>query len=349
MSKKEVEITCSSKGLKEILVDGEELDCTAIKDKIIPAWFKPAQDRSGWRGLIPEIQHFLSDPLPELAFTFSGPTEHKRLFLKCLEDSGTDNVELSEEEKTETRIQSAKRAGGTGNQSAYLKNLLVAAQLGSAEAMRLVAECYRDGNGVEPDAEAYSEWLQKAAKAGDKPALDMLLQPVEISAKPIDAEAEIEESEASNEARFEEALRLSDEEAIFILRELAEKGYAPAQNELGERYITGRGVVENYEIGVDWLKKAADQGLAEALDNLGDCYYYGIGVEENEKKAAELYRQAAEVGVASAQYSLGNCYYTGTGIKEDKALAFQWLLKAAEQGNPDAQNMLGMCFLRAFL
>ena len=160
MSKKEVEIIYSSMGLEKILVDHDEMDCDAIQEKIIPAWFKPARDKSGWKGLIPEIRDFLADDSVELAFSFNGPDEFKKMFDRALKENNIESAKLSEQEISNARVESAQKAALTGNYSDAVKNLLVAAQLGRADAMRRLAICFRDGTGTDVDLEAYNEWLQ---------------------------------------------------------------------------------------------------------------------------------------------------------------------------------------------
>ena len=71
-----VEITCSSKGLKEILIDDEELDISPIRDKrIVEDWFTPAGGRGSWQGLLSEIHRFLMDDEANLSFEFHGPED----------------------------------------------------------------------------------------------------------------------------------------------------------------------------------------------------------------------------------------------------------------------------------
>ena len=57
--------------------------------------------------------------------------------------------------------------------------------------------------------------------------------------------------------------------ALQEWKPLAEQGHARAQFALGNAYYLGRGVPQNHEEGVKWLRLAAEQGHADAQYNLG--------------------------------------------------------------------------------
>jgi len=81
--------------------------------------------------------------------------------------------------------------------------------------------------------------------------------------------------------------------AASNLKRSAEDGYAPAQNELGRCYYTGKGVEKNYTEAFRWFSRAAEQGNDAAEYNLGCCYYYGKGVEQNYNYAYSWLQKAA--------------------------------------------------------
>ena len=45
--------------LDYILVNDDELDCSAIKEKPIEVWFEPSNGRDGWEGLIQEVKNMI--------------------------------------------------------------------------------------------------------------------------------------------------------------------------------------------------------------------------------------------------------------------------------------------------
>ena len=133
-------------------------------------------------------------------------------------------------------------------------------------------------------------------------------------------------------------------EAVKLFSELAELGYADAQNVLGFCYDMGNGVSRDYKEAVKLYRKSAEQGNASAQNNLGYCYSKGNGVPQDYKKAVEWYRKSARQGNASAQNNLGNCYYKGNGVPQDYKEAVIWYQKSAEQGFSSAQYNLGICY-----
>src|ERR1700730_1348403 len=70
-------------------------------------------------------------------------------------------------------------------------------------------------------------------------------------------------------------------EALRILRPLAERGDAKAQNNLGKMFEQGLGVARDDTEAMNWYRKSAEQGLAEAQYNLGLMSREGQGTPKN--------------------------------------------------------------------
>lgn len=96
--------------------------------------------------------------------------------------------------------------------------------------------------------------------------------------------------------------------------------------------------------GVDDCRVKAEQGDADAQFNLGVRYDTGEGVLQDHQQAVKWYRKAAEQGDALAQYNLGTKYDAGQGVLQDYKQAAEWWSKAAEQGHAKAQNNLGRMY-----
>ncbi|MBT5457979.1 MAG: sel1 repeat family protein, partial [Rhodospirillaceae bacterium] len=126
--------------------------------------------------------------------------------------------------------------------------------------------------------------------------------------------------------------------ALIILRPLAEKGNARAQNDLAVMSLKGRGVPQDVSGAAAWFRKAAEQGLATAQNNLAVMYRKGQGVPQDFGKAVAWTRKAAEQGHARAQNNLAVMYLRGEGVPRDEAKAMNWFRKAAEQGYARAEN-----------
>lgn len=112
----------------------------------------------------------------------------------------------------------------------------------------------------------------------------------------------------------------------------AESGDPEAQLQLGMRYATGDGVVQNDKEAAKWFERAARQGLAEAQYEYGLALLNGRGVVQDYRAAFEWIEKPALRGHAKAQYSLGELYRYGTGTAIDKARAYLWFNLAAAQG-----------------
>ncbi len=122
-------------------------------------------------------------------------------------------------------------------------------------------------------------------------------------------------------------------------KELAEKGDANAQSDLGSYYSLGLGVTKDYAEALKWYRMAADQGNAGAEDMLGTYYANGFGVEKNEAEAVKWYRKAAEQGSVNAANKLGDCYAYGWGVQTNFVEAFKWYSLAAQYyGEKARQN-----------
>lgn len=64
-------------------------------------------------------------------------------------------------------------------------------------------------------------------------------------------------------------------EALRWLRESASAGHPRAQTELGLRYLSGEGVVQDFAQAADWFRRAAEQGSPEGMYGLGNMARFG--------------------------------------------------------------------------
>jgi TPR repeat protein len=110
---------------------------------------------------------------------------------------------------------------------------------------------------------------------------------------------------------------------------VAEQGDAEAQWSLGNLYLDGQGVPQDYTQAAFWWSKAAEQGHAQAQYNLGLSYGFGRGVRRDRTQAATWFRKAAEQGNALAQYNLSVLYYNGQGAPRSYSEAYFWYDLAA--------------------
>lgn len=123
----------------------------------------------------------------------------------------------------------------------------------------------------------------------------------------------------------------------------AEQGDPAAQDALGMRYYTGKGVARSYETAVSWFRKGAEQGSAHAMAYLGICYYAGLGVGRSPQEAFDWTRRAAEHGDPASMRNLGRFYLTGKAAPLDLGAAVEWFRTGAEQGSVEAMMDLALC------
>ncbi|KAF9430003.1 hypothetical protein BGZ76_000996 [Entomortierella beljakovae] len=124
----------------------------------------------------------------------------------------------------------------------------------------------------------------------------------------------------------------------------ANQGNASAQFNIGFLYHNGFGIPRDCLQAMEWYIKSADQGNTDAQLNIGILYHDGHGVQQDYLKALEWYTKSADQGNASAQLNIGALYCGGEGVQQDYAKALEWYLKSANQGNADAQLNIGILY-----
>ncbi|KAG0265475.1 hypothetical protein DFQ27_000612 [Actinomortierella ambigua] len=161
-------------------------------------------------------------------------------------------------------------------------------------------------------------------------------------AVPLDPEAH-----ARAETLYRQATEFSGGEDSVRLRQLKESadlGYAPAQNDLGWMYHKGVGVPHNDERGYYWVRRAAKQNHPQAQYRLAYFYGAGRGVAQHPGKAFEYYHKAASNGHVDGQATIGYMYQYGVATSKDYTKAMEWSLRAAEQGSQNGQFDVGKLY-----
>ncbi len=103
----------------------------------------------------------------------------------------------------------------------------------------------------------------------------------------------------------------------------------------GANFDDGYSAIEkgDYKTAFTIFEDLASKGDANAQYNLGLMYHNGYGVRQDYKKAIEWWEKATIQGDASAQYNLGVMYYDGQGVRQDYKKAKEWFGKACDGGN----------------
>jgi TPR repeat protein len=75
---------------------------------------------------------------------------------------------------------------------------------------------------------------------------------------------------------------------------------------------------------VQWYDDAAQRGFAPAANNLGEIYALGLGVDADPEKAHALHMQAAEDGNPAGAANVAIDFTRGRGVMPDPATAAHW-------------------------
>ncbi len=169
-------------------------------------------------------------------------------------------------------------------------------------------------------------------------------KPVKHAPENTPVAAEVLTPEAANQggmnAEYLEALKLLEAKspgAIDRLKMVAQQGYAPAQERLGELYNDPQGLVPaDKGAAFDWTRKAAEGGLAGAMNRLAMMYYEGNGVTRDPSLTAVWLRRAAKRGETDSAFNLGALYMKGEGVPANPTEAYEWMMIAAKLGDKQA-------------
>ncbi len=117
---------------------------------------------------------------------------------------------------------------------------------------------------------------------------------------------------------------------------LAQKGDPHAQVNLGNLYMRGLGVAQNYAEAARWYEKAAQQGQPTAMGKLGLMHYYGLGMPEDHTEAGLWFLRAADRGDPEASMILAELYADGDGVEKNNREAYFWSSVASDLGKAEA-------------
>jgi TPR repeat protein len=103
---------------------------------------------------------------------------------------------------------------------------------------------------------------------------------------------------------------------------------------IGQSFITGENVPQNYEEARYWYERAAEGGDAAAQSELGVLYFSGKMLDKDYEKARHWFDIAARNNYPLAQYNMGILWYTGNGVNTiDMVKAYAWFNLASSNGH----------------
>jgi uncharacterized protein len=221
--------------------------------------------------------------------------------------------------------------GGAVNLTEAVQWYQRAAQQNHDDGLFNLGRAYENGIGIGRDLGQARSYYERAAALGSKPARDALSN---LGGAGTPRAAGGAEEEFRRGSALYKSKDVGGAAKIFLA--LAERGYAPAQLQIGYQYANGEGVARSDAQAVQWYRKSADQGYALAQNNLGLFYEIGRGVREDWVESARWYRASAAQDNSRGQFALGRAYQFGIGLPQDRQEAIRWFNRAASHGDDQA-------------
>jgi TPR repeat protein len=235
------------------------------------------------------------------------------------------------------------------------------AQAGDSGSMLELALAYREGDGVEPNADEFFQWIQKAADKGQTDAIyELALAYREgIGTDPeVDRYIEwLQEAIKSNHlsALYDlaiaykegEGVPADDKQFFRLMRRAADGGEPDAMLELAFAYKEGVGTSRRSTSYFSWLKKAAEHDQKDAMLHLAFAYKNKEGIAKaNVRLFLQWLENAAEAGQQDAMFHLAIAYRDGEGTTRNTKRFFRWMGKAARADVPAAMYYLALAYLK---
>jgi localization factor PodJL len=175
---------------------------------------------------------------------------------------GASAVSSARASRADDAYDAARRAFDGGRVEEGLTLLESAADLGHAGAAYDLSKAYGGEDGVEPDLERRTHWLNEAAALGDPRARFVV-----------------------GAALYAEQDQESKRKGLAYLESAADAGNARAEHVLGEAYAKGAGVERDPAWGMRWTARAATRGHSAAQRAYGIALMSGVGAPRDYEAA----------------------------------------------------------------
>lgn len=236
--------------------------------------------------------------------------------------------------------------------SEAVRNLIQAANLGCGVAKYRLGKLFLQGEDVPKNVDYALRWLEESASE-DNPYAQYLLGKTFLGGE--DTEQDLPRAEgllkrssdqhnryaqyALGKAMLDGTLPLDIDEAVRLITESANNGFAPAQHLIGKLLYQGDIIPQDLQRAIDYLEQAAGQNNPFAAYLAGKILLTEEAVKDVLLAIKNL-EIAAENGNDFAEYQLGKLYLYGKEVDRDYEKAMEYLTSAAEHGNPYAKQLL---------
>lgn len=211
-----------------------------------------------------------------------------------------------------------------------VKALSRLAEQGDADIMAFLGVIFLEGKGVSQDGWLGREWIQRAALMGHAQA-EKLAREV----PPVPTGGGREEYQKGMDLNFSNPVQSRQ---WYV--KAAGKGHLLATDAMGDSYVNGQGVPQDYELARLWFSRSARAGSGYGQQNYGGLLLEGLGGPADAASAVFWFQRAAEQGNSKATWALGKMYHVGAGVPKDRDMAIQWYEVAANLGSPAATREL---------
>ncbi|WP_104749148.1 tetratricopeptide repeat protein [Helicobacter cynogastricus] len=232
--------------------------------------------------------------------------------------------------KADEYLSVAKEAYRYKDYAKALENYQKAAELGSADAYRGLANMYMIGAGMPKDHKQARIYFQKAMDLRHAQRKDS-----KPSVEPQASQTQLTQAQQAQKPQVTEAK--SAPKAVLA--------GAQAYMRLGKDYANGQGGMSlDFKKATEAFEKAGQMGEEQGYNAIGDLYYNdGKGVEQDYKKAFEYYQKAAQMGQPK-DFRLGVMYYNGQGVSRDYSKAVEYFEAGAKKGDGWSCDFLGWMY-----
>jgi TPR repeat protein len=223
-----------------------------------------------------------------------------------------------------------------------------------------------EGSPIPLDAKRGRDYLERAAKQDDAPALLTLAEytgragELEKAAKYVQRSVDLGHHPALlklSQIYYSGAGLAQDHTKGFeLLKSAAEQNVTDSFFPLGLNYLWGNGTDQDFERGIYWLEQSVEvtqnADAMEALANIQieqrEGYLTKVETIGSIEDGVNLRVRAANQENAVAQHNLFIQLYNGNNIDQNKTEAIKWLMRSAENGYPPAQYDLGRNYLNGW-
>ena len=158
------------------------------------------------------------------------------------------------------------------------------------------------------------------------------------------------QQKAEAERLFSQGLHYANmkdyQNAVICYRRAADYGHPGAQNNLGNLYRSGTGVVSDVEEAFRLYYESAQYGNTVAMRNLAFLYERGIGTQADIDEAIAWLTTAAELKDCQACIRLAE-HYDGYRYKDEEKKVY-WYRRAGELGSAESYFRLGRYYATDF-